>query len=806
MAERRRIGFLVNHLGWEGHYTNRLWRAAVDICRRKGFDLLVFTGPQDVSDYLSFSVQSAVFRLIDAQRLDGLILNAGLCRFDGREASSPFLLDFGGLPAVSIAASINDLPAVLADNAAGMQALVEHLIHAHGYRRQAFVCGPPSAQDGLVRHATWQQTLRAHGIEPDPDLVLQGDFVKVTDAQRLVDAWRSGKRFDAVVAASDLMARHIIAVLRDAGIRVPQDIAVVGFDDDPHNRYADPPLTSVSQPIYAQVETAIELLARIWRGEPPAPVNLLPCALQLRASCGCPRDSWTIDTALRNHVVAAAADADPFADAIDVSLGASDDLADRAFDLWSAIERLVVERHPNIVKLPASALHAAHNRLFLRVAARRGAPAGTASAQPHSNWDAALDALRVASFASLPNLMALHLPRLGIGKYCLSVMPTLAGSQQDGDAAPFSTADSAPDHEPGPTCHTCFTVVASCPPLDEAPDSRRFNASLIAPNAWIEQLGESTLLVLPVASRSTWHGLLVVELHPCSEAMLMQLQAALALVCDREYEVARAIRKNLSEWNRSFVMAEKTRTIGTLVRGVAHEINTPLGVSITVASVIRSELEGLDAKYQSNRLSRTNVIDYFTTCRSGLDQLERNLSRVARLVETFKKVSITQFGDQLVNCDLVDELAAVLSSFQAELSARFIHAAIDATRPMWIRAHLPAIQEILTDLIQNALDHAFPPGMQIEPRIIVSAALIDSGATARIRVADNGCGIAADMRGRIFDPFFTTRRLSGNVGLGLAIVSNLVTDGLGGVVECSANPGGGSVFEVRFPAQPCLCS
>jgi len=806
MAGRRRIGFLVNHLGWEGHYTNRLWRAALDICRRKGFELLIFTGPQDVSDYLSFRVQSAVFRLIDAHRLDGLILNAGLCQFDGRETSSPFLLDFGGLPAVSIAASINGLPSVLADNAAGMQALVEHLIRVHGCRRQAFVSGPPSAEDGLVRHATWLRTLRAHGIEPDPDLVLQGDFVVAHNAEHLVEVWRSGRRFDAVVAASDLMAHHIIAVLRDAGIRVPEDVAVVGFDDDPHNRYSDPPLSSVSQPIYAQVEAAIDLLADNWTGKTVARETSLPCTLQIRASCGCQRAEWTIDTTLRNRVIAAASSSASFADEIDDLIGVDDDSAERAFDVWSAIESLAAEHHPYSASLRPDALHAARNRLFYRAAGKCRA-AGTAKpSQPQSSWEATLDTLRVASFASLPDLMARHLPRLGIGKYCLSVMPTLAGPPQENDATPIAAGEIAPEHEVGPTGQTSLSVVASYPPIDEAGDSRRFRASLIAPDVWFDQLPESTLLVLPVASRSTWHGLLVVELHPGSEAVLIQLQAALALVCDREYEIARAIRKNLTEWHRTFALAERTRTIGTLVRGVAHEINTPLGVSVTVASVIRSELEGLDAKYQNNRLSRTNVIDYFASCRTGLDQLERNLSRVARLVETFKKVSITQFGDQQVDCDLVDELSAVLKSFQAELSARFIHAAIDATRPMWIRAHLPAIHEIVTDLIQNALDHAFPPGMQTEPRIIVSAALTDSGAMARIRVSDNGCGIAADMHPRIFEPFFTTRRPSGNVGLGLAIVSNLVTDGLGGAVECRANPGGGSIFEVSFPATPCLCN
>ena len=803
MAGRKRIGFLVNHLGWEGHYTNRLWRAAVEICRRRGFDLLVFTGPQDVGDYLSFRVQSAVFRLIDERRLDGLVLNAGLCQFNGSEASSPYLQDFGGIPTVSIAATLAGVPSVLVDNVSGMRELVEHLIVDHGYRRQAFVCGPASAEDGLIRYNTWQQTLRAHGIEPDPDLVLQGDFIVVDGAERLAEAWRAGHRFDVVVVASDLMARHMIAVLREAGIRVPEDVAVVGFDDDPHNRYSDPPLTSVAQPIDAQVETAIDLLVSMWAGMTPAPVTTLPCALQKRASCGCDRARWTVAAELRQQVIEAAGRGTPFVAAVRGMLGAAENAPDRAFDIWSVIDSMAAEKHPALAHLTPGDLQVVRRELFSRVAREAHLQHVRAPTDPRSGWDAALDALRVASLSSLPDFMAQGLPRLGIEKYCLSVMPTLASSPLENGAERFTPLDVPAELETGPTGQTRFAAVATYPALNGHPDAGVFKASLIAPDAWFDRLDESALLVLPVASRSTWHGLLVVELHPGSEAMLVQLQAALALVCDREYDIARAIRKNLADWNRSFVLAEKTRTVGTLVRGVAHEINTPLGVSVTVASVVRSELDALEAKYQSNRLSRTHVLDFFAACREGLGQLERNLCRVAKLVETFKKVSITQFADQLVDCDLVDELAAVLQGFRAELGARFIKSAIDAVRPMWIRAQLPVIHEIVTDLIQNALDHAFPPGMQTEPRLVISAQLIDNNATAQIRVADNGTGIADELRGKVFDPFFTTQRMSGNVGLGLAIVNNLVADGLGGLVECRPNPGGGTVFEIRFPANRC---
>ncbi|GAA5178998.1 hypothetical protein GCM10025771_19720 [Niveibacterium umoris] len=809
MAGRKRIGFLINHLGWEGHYTNRLWRCAVAHCRRRGFDLMVFTGPQDVSDYVSVRVQSALFRLIDERRIDGLVLNPGLKYFNGGHAFSEHPRDFGRIPMVSIAETLPGVPSVLVDNATGMRELVEHLILHHGHRRQAFICGPSNSEDGSIRYAAWLQTLRAHGIEPDPELVLAGNFVSVHEPHHLVEAWRTGRKFDAVVAASDLMATQIVAVLGAAGIRVPEDVAVVGFDGDPGNRYADPPLSSVLQPIRAQAETAIDLLADMWRGGKPAPVTTLPSTMQIRASCGCCRTSWSVDPALRSSLIDAANKPESFANAVSELIGSGEDAADRAFDIWSAMEADAGDQMGSLARLRPEQLHAVRSELFYRTVSESKSPHRAAPVHPGSDWSAVLDALRVSSLSSLPGFMAKHLPSLGVGKYCLSVFPNLVGLAAQAGHAGFSQIDvseAALGIEGGVNSDTQFAPAAMYPQRASGVDPTPFDAALIAPDAWFDLLEESTLLVLPVASRSTWHGLLAIELHPGQEGMLVQLQAALALVCERESELGRAVRKHLAEWGRTTAVAERSRTIATLVRGVAHEINTPLGVSVTVASVLRSELLGLEDKYQTSQLTRRAVLDFLSTSKEALEHLDRNLNRVAKLVETFKKVSITQYGDQRVEFDLVGELAAVLQFFKVELDARFIHARIEAVRPMWMRAHVSVVQEIVTDLVQNALDHAFPPGMQTEPRIVISAELLDGASTARIRVADNGAGISADMRGRVFDPFFTTRRMTGNVGLGLSIVSNLVAEGLGGIVECLPNPGGGTAFEIRFPVKHGSCS
>lgn len=183
-------------------------------------------------------------------------------------------------------AEIN-VPCVTVENKAGANKLVSHLIETHGYRRIAFLTGPPNNEDSYWRETGYREALAAHDIPFDPALVSTGGFDE-EEAQDAVEQWLlEGVEMDAIFAGDDEAAMGVITALRRARKRIPQDIAVVGFDDLPLSRHLTPALTTVAAPIEEAGRVAAEQLIRLIRKEYAKPLTLLPTGLVIRHSCGC---------------------------------------------------------------------------------------------------------------------------------------------------------------------------------------------------------------------------------------------------------------------------------------------------------------------------------------------------------------------------------------------------------------------------------------------------------------------------------------------------------------------------------------
>jgi len=183
-----------------------------------------------------------------------------------------------------------DIPCVTVENKAASCRLVEHLIVAHGRRTIAFLRGPHSQEDSYWRELGYRQALDAHGLPFDPALVALGEFDR-TVAYASVNAWLAdatvADRLDAIFAGDDESAVGVLAALHDAGKRVPDDVAVVGFDDQTLAAYLVPPLTTVRAPTEeVGRHAARQLISLIRTGRADRP-TLLPTDLFLRRSCGC---------------------------------------------------------------------------------------------------------------------------------------------------------------------------------------------------------------------------------------------------------------------------------------------------------------------------------------------------------------------------------------------------------------------------------------------------------------------------------------------------------------------------------------
>ncbi|MBN1249656.1 MAG: LacI family DNA-binding transcriptional regulator [Anaerolineae bacterium] len=178
------------------------------------------------------------------------------------------------------------IPSVNIENTESTGALISHLIEEHGRRRIAFLRGPENESDSHEREEGYRQALEAHGMPVDPALIGMGMFSE-TASQRVVEYWiADGVEFDAIFAGDDGAAFGAVQAIKQAGLRVPQDIAVVGFDDSRHATFTDPPLTTVHVPLERVGHEAVKQLIQLVRTG-SAESTTLHTHVVLRRSCGC---------------------------------------------------------------------------------------------------------------------------------------------------------------------------------------------------------------------------------------------------------------------------------------------------------------------------------------------------------------------------------------------------------------------------------------------------------------------------------------------------------------------------------------
>lgn len=241
------------------------------------------------------------------------------------------------------------------------------------------------------------------------------------------------------------------------------------------------------------------------------------------------------------------------------------------------------------------------------------------------------------------------------------------------------------------------------------------------------------------------------------------------------------------------VESEKMAALGGLVAGVAHEINTPLGICVTMASHLDQQVAGLRSAYERG-IKRTDLERFLEDSEQSARLIQSNLDRATGLVRSFKQVAVDQSTEGRRRFHLAGYLTEVLTSLGPQLKRSKIRASIHGERTIEIDSYPGVFAQIITTLTMNAVVHAFgDDGGEI------TIDLERRGPMLEMVFADNGRGMSDEVRQRVFDPFFTTRRGQGGSGLGLHITYNQVTRQLGGSIRCESGPGEGTRFVLLVP-------
>jgi PAS domain S-box-containing protein len=261
-------------------------------------------------------------------------------------------------------------------------------------------------------------------------------------------------------------------------------------------------------------------------------------------------------------------------------------------------------------------------------------------------------------------------------------------------------------------------------------------------------------------------------------------------------DAAEAALSNLQETQNSLIEAEKLAALGRLVAGVAHEVNNPVGISLTVASSLERKTALFTNEVARGDLKRSALNEFLETSRDASSQLVANLNRAAELIQSFKQVAADRNYSDQRTFDLGDLTEQVVLSLRPGLRKHNLTFTVDCQSNLIMNSYPGPYGQVLTNLFLNSVAHAFPDGKPGAVDIQVREFGEDN---VEILFSDNGCGMSLDVRRRAFDPFFTTRRDQGGTGLGLHIVYSIVTSRLGGRLDLESEPGGGTRIQIIVP-------
>ncbi|MBI2241770.1 MAG: HAMP domain-containing histidine kinase [Magnetospirillum gryphiswaldense] len=293
-------------------------------------------------------------------------------------------------------------------------------------------------------------------------------------------------------------------------------------------------------------------------------------------------------------------------------------------------------------------------------------------------------------------------------------------------------------------------------------------------------------------SRSVREQRRLVKVSDRLQNQMTQLNQELAR---RRAEAEEALEK-LRQAQETLVQTEKLASLGALVGGVAHEINTPVGIALSCASHLDDATKAIRALFEADDIGVDDFERYMDTAADTAKLIVANCERAADLIRSFKQVAVDRTSSERRTFRLADTIAETVTALRPNLRQGGHEVTVVCPPDLVLDGYPGALSQVLTNFVMNSLTHGYAAGACGHLRIEVEPMGDD---WLRLRYRDDGKGVPEEFHNRVFDPFFTTRRGSGGSGLGLHIVFNLVTGPLGGTVVLENSPGPGASFLLEFP-------
>lgn len=662
-----------------------------------------------------------VYDHVAALELSGVVFyGGGLGYRAGLVPTRQLAARFGSVPLINLGNELDGFASVVADNFSGMKALTAHLIVERGFQRFSFVYGPACNSEAMDRFSGFRAALSEHRIDLNPRFLLSGDFT-ADGGRRAVRQLleKPGVLPHVIVCANDLSAIGVVAELELHGFKVPDDIAVVGFDDFEYAVALEPPLTTVHYPANDMGTLAAGLLLQLMTGGTLIRYTRVEARPVIRRSAGDERGVVDEDASVlyRNR--------------------------------WKQIQAR--DRHANRLRFDRAVFQATDLDELFRQHGSLLADAGFAH-------------LYLCAWPTLAEGGALWV------RHAVSNGQLLDLTSEQARVLPGQLLPPQLDIVARNQCQPGLVWVVHPLGFEE----QRFGYLVVAVDEVVASFAES----------------LGVQLSEAINRQRLQEDAAA-----RREELECSLEA-LKQAHQRLDKAEKIATLGRLVAGIGHELNTPVGAGITMASFVMEELSQLQDALVEGRLSKQRLEQALEQNREAADSIFRSLVRCASLIELFKSSSGQGAGRQVSEVSLWEVVHAAFYRCRDELAVELDYE-VDCPQQLRLKTDVDALASVLIHLIENAAAHAYAG----QPNGRVRIEVRDDPMTHRlvIRFRDFGCGMDGERLARLFEPFNTTTRGQGRTGLGLYLVYNLVSLRLRGIVTVHSSIGKGSVFTLELP-------
>ncbi|MEX2160955.1 MAG: substrate-binding domain-containing protein [Anaerolineales bacterium] len=798
--ERLTYGFLTANVHTGA--SRVLWPGLLDAAEDADINLITYPGGRlAVTDGFE-DQRNFLYGLVNKNQLDGLVSwTSTLAGSLSSEEIVEFHEAYRPLPLVSLAFPLGENAFISIDGYQGMRALISHLVDVHSFTKLMLIRGPKGHPYAEERHRAYQDALKEKGLKLQKNLVSPHvnwengeEAIRVLLDERKL---RPGKDFQAIVAASDLLAIGVLGVLSARGISIPGDVAVVGFNDIEEGRLVRPALTSVSLPFYEQGYRSIEALSQALAGKPLEEPLVLGSELLVRQSCGCP--SRSVDLAVAKPA----------------SLGTRDlraALGHARFELVAQIEKVIRDRRlaATWAKQLLDALHRELTDVGLPGQFRSTLDSllqkGLLGGERTPAWQGAISLIRREILPALEEADALRAEALfGQARVVVAeaieraLIARLVQAERQSEALrhlgqELSTTfdvsklcDVLVEQLPNLEINSCYLALEEPPSggVDRARlvlayrDGERLDVGASEADTPANELLRAeflpnrrfSLVVEPLYFQTQRIGYVAFEVGPRDGTIFEVLRAHISSALKGALLFREAQDARLS--------AEKADQIKTrLLANVSHELRTPLNIiighaqhlSLSLADGRKKDVEHIRQSAEHQLRIINDLLDISRAEINALDLYPEVLDPKLLIQEAFSSLAKDVADSKPIEWKL--DLPAQLNSIEAD--------------PVRLR-------QILLNLLGNAAKFTK------RGRITMGAA--PEPPNLHIWVKDTGLGIPADVIDHIFDPFFSHGEgAEGGIGLGLSITRHLVALHHGSL-SVESQPAKGSTFNLYLPLQ-----